>query len=75
MSPARIMAKRKRSEHYVNNKEFLAALIKLREDREIAEIQGKEKPRIPRYMENASLRLLLIYLSNQTLLTTCLRKI
>ena len=32
------MAKRKRSEHYVNNKEFLAALIKLREDREIAEI-------------------------------------
>ena len=45
MSPARIMAKRKRSEHYVNNKEFLAALIKFREDREIAEIQGKEKPR------------------------------
>ena len=47
MSPARIMGRRKRSEHYVNNKEFLAALIKLREDREIAEIQGKEKPRIP----------------------------
>ena len=44
MTPARIMGRRKRSEHYVNNKEFLAALIKLREDREIAEIQGKEKP-------------------------------
>ena len=44
------MAKRKRSEHYVNNKEFLAALIKYREDKEIAEIQGKPKPVIPRYI-------------------------
>ena len=35
------MAKRKRSEHYVNNKEFLAALIKYREDKEIAEIKGR----------------------------------
>ena len=34
------MAKRKRSEHYVNNKQFLAALVKLRADREIAEIKG-----------------------------------
>ena len=40
----RPMAKRKRSEHYVNNKEFLAALIKYREDVEIAQIQGKVKP-------------------------------
>ena len=32
------MAKRKRSEHYVNNKEFLAALIRYREDVEIAKI-------------------------------------
>jgi hypothetical protein len=30
-----VMSKRKRSEHYVNNKEFLAALIKYREDVEI----------------------------------------
>ena len=44
------MAKRKRSEHYVNNKEFLAALVKLREDREIAEIKGLPKPPIPRYI-------------------------
>jgi len=57
MSPARIMAKRKRSEHYVNNKEFLAALIKFREDREIAEIQGKEKPRIPRYIGECFLKI------------------
>ena len=42
------MAKRKRSEHYVNNKEFLAALIKYREDKEIAVLQDKPKPPIPR---------------------------
>ena len=57
MSPARIMGRRKRSEHYVKNKEFLAALIKLREDREIAEIQGKEKPRIPRYIGECFLKI------------------
>ena len=51
------MAKRKRSEHYVNNKEFLAALIKHREDIEIAEIQGKEKPRIPRYIGECFLKI------------------
>ena len=44
------MAKRKRSEHYVNNKEFLAALIKYREDREIAQLQDKPRPVIPRYI-------------------------
>ena len=51
------MAKRKRSEHYVNNKEFLAALIKHRENIEIAEIQGKEKPRIPRYIGECFLKI------------------
>jgi hypothetical protein len=34
-----VMSKRKRSEHYVNNKEFLAALIKYREDVEITFIR------------------------------------
>ena len=57
MTPARIIGRRKRSEHYVNNKEFLAALIKLREDREIAEIRGKEKPRIPRYIGECFLKI------------------
>ena len=57
MSPARIMGRRKRSEHYVNNKEFLAALIKHRENIEIAEIQGKEKPRIPRYIGECFLKI------------------
>ena len=57
MSPARIMGRRKRSEHYVNNKEFLAALITHRENIEIAEIQCKEKPRIPRYIGECFLKI------------------
>ena len=57
MSPARIMAKRKRSEHYVNNKEFLAALIRHRENIEIAEIKGKDKPVIPRYIGECFLKI------------------
>ena len=42
------MAKRKRSEHYVNNKEFLAALIRYQEDIEIAKI--RDQPKISRKM-------------------------
>ena len=52
-----VMTKRKRSEHYVNNKEFLAALIKYREDKEIAELQGKPKPPIPRYIGECFLKI------------------
>jgi hypothetical protein len=52
-----VMTKRKRSEHYVINKEFLAALIKYREDKEIAEIQGKPKPPIPRYIGECFLKI------------------
>ena len=56
--PGRTMARRgKRSEHYVNNKEFLAALIKYREDKEIALIQGKPKPVIPRYIGECFLKI------------------
>ena len=51
------MAKRKRSEHYVNNKEFLAALIRYREDVEIAQIQDKTKPVIPRYIGECFLKI------------------
>jgi len=53
----RPMAKRKRSEHYVNNKEFLAALIKYREDVEIARLQDKTKPVIPRYIGECFLKI------------------
>ena len=52
-----VMTRRKRSEHYVNNKEFLAALIKYREDKEIAELQGKPKPPIPRYIGECFLKI------------------
>ena len=51
------MARRKRSEHYVNNKEFLAALIKYREDVEIAKLQDKPKPVIPRYIGECFLKI------------------
>ena len=53
----RPMAKRKRSEHYVNNKEFLAALIKYREDKEIALAKGLPKPPIPRYIGECFLKI------------------
>jgi hypothetical protein len=52
-----VMTKRKRSEHYVNNKEFLAALIKYREDKEIAVLQNKPKPPIPRYIGECFLKI------------------
>ena len=51
------MAKRKRSEHYVKNKEFLAALIKYQEDIEIARLQDKPKPVIPRYIGECFLKI------------------
>ena len=57
MAIIRPMAKRKRSEHYVNNKEFLAALIKYREDVEIAKIRDNPKPVIPRYIGECFLKI------------------
>lgn len=65
------MTTRKRSEHYVNNKEFLAALIKYREDVEInfIRLNGKEitkedrskkwesKPQIPKYVGECFLKI------------------
>jgi len=51
------MTTRKRSEHYVNNKEFLAALIAYREDREIAEAKGLPRPVIPRYIGECFLKI------------------
>ena len=57
ITPGKTMAKRKRSEHYVNNKEFLAALIKYREDKEIALLQDKPKPPIPRYIGECFLKI------------------
>ena len=57
IQPGKTMARRKRSEHYVNNKEFLAALIKYQEDIEIARLQDKTKPVIPRYIGECFLKI------------------
>ena len=61
------MAKRKRSEHYVNNKEFLAALIRYREDVEIAKLQDKPKPVIPRYIGDCFLKIAIFQQKKQVL--------
>ena len=57
MITTNVMTKRKRSDHYVNNKDFLAALIKYREDVEIASLQDKPKPVIPRYVGECFLKI------------------
>ena len=57
IQPGKTMAKRKRSEHYVNNKEFLAALVRYQEDIEIARLQDKVKPVIPRYIGECFLKI------------------
>jgi len=51
------MTKRKGSEHYVNNKEFLAALIEHREKVAIAELKGLPKPRISNYLGECFLKI------------------
>jgi len=71
MITTNIMTKRIRSEHYVNNKEFLAAITKYREDVEISFIRkyGREptredrskrwdtKSQIPRYIGECFLKI------------------
>ena len=53
------MPKRKRSEHYVNNKEFLEALIIVayRESVQLADIQGGPRPRITNYLGECFLKI------------------
>ena len=41
---------RKRSEHYVNNKEFLYAIVQYKADVKEAEERGDPKPRITNYL-------------------------
>lgn len=52
-----VMTKRKRSEHYVNNKEFLAALIEYREKVALAAARGEPKPRITNYLGECFLKI------------------
>ncbi len=51
------MPKRKRSEHYVNNKEFLAAIVAYRESVQLADIQGKPRTRITNYLGECFLKI------------------
>jgi hypothetical protein len=48
---------RKRSEHYVNNKEFLAAIIEYKKEIVVAQEQGLPKPRIPNYIGECFLKI------------------
>jgi hypothetical protein len=51
------MTKRKRSVHYVNNKEFLAALIDYRQNVELAQQRGDPKPQITTYLGECFLKI------------------
>ena len=48
---------RKRSEHYVNNKEFLAAIVEYKEKVALAAARGEEKPRITNYLGECFLKI------------------
>ena len=48
---------RKRSEHYVNNKEFLAAIIEYKQQIVDAEQLGNPKPRMPNYIGECFLKI------------------
>ena len=48
---------RKRSEHYVNNKEFLAAIIVYKKGIKDAETAGEPKPRITNYLGECFLKI------------------
>jgi len=48
---------RKRSEHYVNNKEFLIAIIAYKDEVALAEKRGEPKPRITNYLGECFLKI------------------
>ena len=48
---------RKRSEHYVNNKEFLTAIIAYKDSIALAEARGEAKPRITNYLGECFLKI------------------
>ena len=47
----------KKKQHYVDNKEFLAALVKYKEKVEIAEIKGLPKPQVSNYIGGCFLKI------------------
>lgn len=52
-----VMTKRKRSIHYVNNKEFLAAIVEYRSIVNKAKLNGEPQPRIPNYIGECFLKI------------------
>ena len=50
-----LMAKSK--EHYVNNKEFLAAIIEYKDNVEIAKLKGLKKPPVGEYIGSCFLKI------------------
>ena len=48
---------RKQKQHYVDNQEFLAEIIKYRESVELAKAQGKPKPRVNNYIGGCFLKI------------------
>ena len=55
--PAKGTRTRKRSEHYVNNKEFLEAIVKYKNDVAEAAEKGEPKPRITNYLGECFLKI------------------
>ena len=48
---------KKQKQHYVDNQEFLAAIIKYKEQVEIAELKGLPKPRVNNYIGGCFLKI------------------
>jgi len=57
MISTEVMTKRKKSIHYVNNKEFLAALIQYKKEIKEAQERGDPKPRITNYLGECFLKI------------------
>lgn len=47
----------KKKEHYVNNKDFLDALMVYRKEVKIAKEEGRDKPRVPNYIGECFLKI------------------
>jgi len=67
--------KKKRKKHYVNNPDFLEAMIKFRSSVIEAKESGKERPRVPHYIGECLMKIAKIFLINQTSLAIHIKKI
>ena len=54
---SKIMAKRKKTEYYVNNKEFLAAITAYRQSVHAAKESGEPRPRVTNYLGSCFLKI------------------